>query len=71
MLPDADLIIAATAIAHDLVLETKDAHFQKAKISRFKAKIRKDRKSSLEHFVEEAAVFACVACGSCLLNHVE
>jgi predicted nucleic acid-binding protein len=30
-LPDADLIIAATAIAHNLVLETKDAHFQRLK----------------------------------------
>lgn len=29
LLPDADLIIAATAIAHDLVLETKDVHFQR------------------------------------------
>lgn len=29
LLPDADLIIAATAIAHDLVLETKDAHFHR------------------------------------------
>jgi len=31
LLPDADLIIAATAIAHDLILETKDAHFQRLK----------------------------------------
>ncbi|XHH08288.1 MAG: type II toxin-antitoxin system VapC family toxin [Candidatus Bathyarchaeia archaeon] len=29
LLPDADLIIAATAIAHNLVLETKDNHFRK------------------------------------------
>ncbi len=28
LIPDADLIIAATAIANDLILETKDAHFQ-------------------------------------------
>jgi tRNA(fMet)-specific endonuclease VapC len=27
LLPDADLIIAATAMAHNLVLETKDSHF--------------------------------------------
>lgn len=31
MLPDADLLIAATAIAHDLILETKDAHFLRLK----------------------------------------
>ena len=31
LLPDADLIIAATAIAHDLVLQTKDAHFLRLK----------------------------------------
>ena len=31
LLPDADLIIAATAIAHDLVLETKDTHFRRLK----------------------------------------
>jgi|WetSurMetagenome_2_1015567.scaffolds.fasta_scaffold22440_3 tRNA(fMet)-specific endonuclease VapC len=29
LLPDADLLIAATAIAHDLTLETKDDHFQR------------------------------------------
>jgi predicted nucleic acid-binding protein len=28
-LPDADLLIAATAIAHNLTLETKDIHFQR------------------------------------------
>jgi tRNA(fMet)-specific endonuclease VapC len=27
LLPDADLIIAATAVAHNLILETKDTHF--------------------------------------------
>jgi predicted nucleic acid-binding protein len=27
LLPDADLLIAATALAHDLTLETKDTHF--------------------------------------------
>ncbi len=27
LLPDADLIIAATSIANGLILETKDAHF--------------------------------------------
>ncbi len=27
LLPDADLFIASTAIAHNLVLETKDTHF--------------------------------------------
>jgi tRNA(fMet)-specific endonuclease VapC len=31
LLPDADLLIAATAIAHDLTLETKDAHFERLK----------------------------------------
>jgi tRNA(fMet)-specific endonuclease VapC len=31
LLPDTDLIIAATAIAHDLTLETKDAHFLRLK----------------------------------------
>lgn len=31
LLPDADLLIAATAIAHDLTLETNDAHFQRLK----------------------------------------
>ncbi len=31
LLPDADLIIAATAIAHDLVLETEDNHFSRLK----------------------------------------
>jgi len=31
LLPDADLIIGATAIAHDLVLETKDSHFARLK----------------------------------------
>ncbi len=29
LLPDADLLIAATAIAHDLLLETNDRHFQR------------------------------------------
>ena len=31
LLPDADLVIAATAIAHDLILESKDVHFQRLK----------------------------------------
>jgi predicted nucleic acid-binding protein len=31
LLPDADLLIAATAIAHDLTLETKDTHFVRLK----------------------------------------
>lgn len=31
LLSDSDLIIAATAIAHNLVLETKDAHFIRLK----------------------------------------
>jgi predicted nucleic acid-binding protein len=31
LLPDADLLIAATAIAHDLTLETKDTHFARLK----------------------------------------
>lgn len=30
-LPDADLIIAASAMAHDLTLETNDEHFQRLK----------------------------------------
>jgi tRNA(fMet)-specific endonuclease VapC len=29
LLPDADLLIAATAMAHDLLLETNDRHFQR------------------------------------------
>jgi predicted nucleic acid-binding protein len=31
MLPDADLIIAATAIAYDLTIETNDSHFERLK----------------------------------------
>jgi predicted nucleic acid-binding protein len=31
LLPDADLLIAATAIANDLVLETNDSHFSRLK----------------------------------------
>ena len=31
LLPDADLLIAATAMAHDLSLETRDDHFQRLK----------------------------------------
>ncbi len=31
LLPDADLLIAATAIARGLTLETKDEHFQRLK----------------------------------------
>jgi len=31
LLPDADLLIAATAIAHNLTLETTDDHFQRLK----------------------------------------
>jgi len=31
LLHDADLLIAATAIAHDLILETKDTHFLRLK----------------------------------------
>jgi tRNA(fMet)-specific endonuclease VapC len=31
LLPDADLIIGATAIAHDLMLETKESHFFRLK----------------------------------------
>ena len=38
LLPDADLLIAATAIAHDLILETKDNHFQRLKILGLKLK---------------------------------
>jgi len=30
-LPDADLLIAATAMAHDVTLETGDHHFQRLK----------------------------------------
>ncbi len=36
MLPDADLFIAATAIAHNLTLETTDEHFQRLKPSGLK-----------------------------------
>jgi predicted nucleic acid-binding protein len=38
LLPDADLIIAATAIAHNLVLETKGAHFLRLKALGLKIK---------------------------------
>ncbi len=38
LLPDADLIIAATAIAHNLVLETNDVHFQRLKTVGLKLK---------------------------------
>ena len=38
LLPDADLIIAATAIAHDLVLETNDGDFQRLKALGLKLK---------------------------------
>jgi predicted nucleic acid-binding protein len=38
LLPDADLIIAATAIAYKLVLETKDAHFLRLKALGLKIK---------------------------------
>lgn len=31
LLPDADLLIAATAIAHNLTLETSDEHFRRLK----------------------------------------
>ena len=31
LLPDADLLISATAIAHDLTFETIDEHFQRLK----------------------------------------
>jgi len=31
LIPDADLLIAATAIAHNLALETNDQHFQRLK----------------------------------------
>ena len=32
LIPDADLLIAATAIAHNLALQTKDQHFQRLKL---------------------------------------
>jgi predicted nucleic acid-binding protein len=38
LLPDTDLIIAATAIAYKLVLETKDAHFLRLKALGLKIK---------------------------------
>ena len=38
LLPDADLFIAATAIAHDLTLETTDTHFQRLKSNGLKLK---------------------------------
>jgi predicted nucleic acid-binding protein len=31
LIPDADLLVAATAIAYNLALETKDEHFQRLK----------------------------------------
>ena len=31
LLPDADILIAATAIAHNMILETNDIHFQSLK----------------------------------------
>ncbi len=31
LLPDADLIIAATAVSYDLTLETRDGHFNRLK----------------------------------------
>jgi predicted nucleic acid-binding protein len=37
-LPDADLFIAATAMAHDLTLETTDEHFQRLKSNGLKLK---------------------------------
>jgi predicted nucleic acid-binding protein len=37
-LPDADLFIAATAMAHDLTLETTDEHFQRLKANGLKLK---------------------------------
>jgi tRNA(fMet)-specific endonuclease VapC len=38
LLPDADLIIAATAIAHNLTLETNDSHFLRLKALGLKLK---------------------------------
>jgi tRNA(fMet)-specific endonuclease VapC len=38
LLPDADLLIAATAMAHNLTLETKDEHFQRLKTFGLKLK---------------------------------
>jgi predicted nucleic acid-binding protein len=38
LLPDADLFIAATAMAHDLSLETTDDHFRRLKPSGLKLK---------------------------------
>jgi tRNA(fMet)-specific endonuclease VapC len=38
LLPDADLIIAATAIAHNLILETNDSHFLRLKTFGLKLK---------------------------------
>jgi predicted nucleic acid-binding protein len=38
LLPDADLLIAATAITHNLTLETKDPHFQRLKTLGLKTK---------------------------------
>jgi predicted nucleic acid-binding protein len=67
LLSYADLI-AATAMAHDLFLETKNLHFVMLK-PWFKAKIRIKKK--LEHFVVEACVFSGVACGTCLLYNIE
>ncbi len=38
LIPDADLLIAATAIAHELTLETKDTHFYRLKALGLKLK---------------------------------
>jgi predicted nucleic acid-binding protein len=38
LLPDADLLIAATAMANDLTLETTDEHFQRLKSHGLKLK---------------------------------
>ncbi len=40
LIPDADLLIAATAIAYDLTLKTKDEHFQRLKPLGLKLKER-------------------------------
>jgi tRNA(fMet)-specific endonuclease VapC len=44
LLPDADLIIAATAIAHNPTLKTNDEHFQRLIALGLKLKIKKKLK---------------------------
>jgi len=42
LIPDADLLIAATAMANNLVLTTKDEHFERLKELGLKVEVRKE-----------------------------